>query len=437
MKVALVGRTNVGKSSLFNRIAKKKQALVFDEPGITRDLLKACTAWWGYDFEVIDSGGLPLQDQKDELSVKIKEHIDKSFQEADIFIVVMDGKHGLHSEDLRVINEVRKTNKPFICFVNKVDHPKNTETLIADFYQAIPDFLSGSAEQNYGVDELIEFIISEIQKNQTQKTQSPSSDITSLFVIGKANSGKSLLCNQILNKERMIVSSQAGTTLDTVTEFFSKDDAEYSISDNPGSQRGNKEERERLSYAKSLSELKTSHLILLVMDGTKGPSRQDAKLIQLCLEKKKPCILVVNKMDIVKKWDTEDKKQQRDQIKRTFHFYEDLPLVFMSAKTGFNKEKLFEAISSLKQKISFKISTSELNKFFTDVIKKAPSPVYGTSDVKFYYITQTHKTPPEFIAFANYPKGVTPSYRRFVINQMKSHWKLQGIPIHLHILPKR
>lgn len=550
MKILIIGRSNVGKSSLFNRIAKRRKALVFDEVGITRDVLTENVHWWGHHFEIMDSGGLPLENTKDELLIMVKKKIELAIKQADAFVIVTDGRTGLHSEDKRAVSLVQKTSKPFTIFVNKVDNPKNTELQKAEFFILSHKPISGSVEQEYGVDELIEWIITEkkklsnslSQKNETSAdldskasgleddlgsldsdssasglglsdldTSSGSLDSdsdledanesaallteqddvlvdentsksleveaeadallseggfskitkskkisstakskkftkskelnknkpTALFVMGKANSGKSMLCNQILNEDRMIVCSQPGTTLDTVTEFFSKDKQSYSISDNPGSRKGKREEREKLSFAKSRTEIEKSHIILLVIDAVVGPSRQDTRLIQLCLEKRKPIVVVMNKMDLVRNLDVQEREQKRIELKRCFHFCEDLPVVYISAKTAYNKEKLFKAILDIKQKMHFKISTSKLNSFFTQTIKKAPSPVYGTSDVKFYYITQTNKTPPDFVAFANYPKGVTPAYRRFVINQMKENWNLQGIPIGFHILARK
>ena len=438
MKVVIVGRTNVGKSSLFNRLIKKRKSLVINESGITRDLLKDRTTWWGCDFELVDSGGFPEWGAKDELSIKILEKIKVAIQQADIFLVIVDGKAGLRFEDSQVMKIVRKTGKPFVLFVNKIDRPDQTDLLVAPFFELNPDLLSGSFENNYGVYEIVEWIIAEKKKKGSFfKEISKDQQVTKLFVIGKANSGKSLLCNQILNTDRMIVSSQPGTTLDTVTDFFSHNKEEYSISDNPGARRGNREEREKISFAKSRSELKESDIVLLVLDIQLGPSRQEARLVRLCLDQKKPVILLANKMDLIKKLSPEDRKRKIEEIEKIFHFYLDLPIVFISAKTGYHKHRLFEMIESIKQKIQFRVSTSELNNFFTKIIRKAPAPVYGTSDVKFYYINQTHRQPPEFIAFANYPKGVTPAYNRFIVNKIKQKWDLKGIPISFHALEKR
>ncbi|MCZ0932243.1 MAG: ribosome biogenesis GTPase Der [Oligoflexia bacterium] len=436
MKVLIVGRTNVGKSSLFNRLVKKNSSLVINESGITRDLLKDKAHWWGHDFEVIDSGGLPSSRQKDALSLKILEKINLALKTADIFIVVVSAKESLQPEDFDLLKKARKINKPFLLFVNKVDNPQKTDILTAPFFELNPKLLSGSVENNYGVDEIVEWIISQKQRLKLDlKSKAP--EHTKLFVTGRANSGKSLLCNQILGSNRMIVSSKSGTTLDTVTESFSYNKKGYVISDNPGSRRGNREEREKISYAKSRSELETADIVLLVLDALLKPGRQETRLTQTCLEEHKPVILVVNKMDLLKKYSSEEKKEIQQEIKKTFHFYPDLPIVYMSAKTAYHKDKLFKTIEELKRKISFKVSTSELNRFFSKVIRKAPAPVYGVSDVKFYYINQTNKKPPEFIAFANYPKGVTASYKRFIINKIKKEWNLKGIPIAFHALPKR
>ena len=444
-----LGTNQCGKSSLFNRLVKRKKSLVINESGITRDLLKEKVEWWGHEFEVIDSGGLPESHKRNELSLKIMEKIKQAIEQADVFVIVVDGKAGLRPEDFQVLKMARKADKAFLLFVNKVDQPDQTESLTAPFFELSSDFLSGSFENNYAVDEIVEWIISQKEKNQSVQKQSgdvllseksvvkTQKGVTQLFVIGRANSGKSLLCNQILQQDRMIVSSQSGTTLDTVTEFFSHNQMDYMISDNPGSRRGNREEKEKISFAKSRSELERADIVLLVLDASLGPSRQETRLVELCLDKHKPVLLVINKMDLLKNLPKEEKKQKREEIQRKFHFYSDLPVVFMSAKTGFHKDKLFQMIENIKQKINFRISTSKLNNFFTKVIRKAPAPVYGTQDVKFYYINQTKKKPPEFIAFANYPKGVTPAYNRFIVNKIKEKWNLKGIPIAFYALPKR
>ena len=483
MKILIMGRTNVGKSSLFNRLIKKRKALVINEKGITRDLLRDKAHWWGEDFELIDSGGLP--EAKDELSLQILEKIHTALEMTDVIVMMVDAKASLQPRDFEVLKKVRKSNKPFLLFINKVDHPAHKDRLTMPFYELHSEFLSGSVENNDAVDEIVEWIISQkkqlkkreslkelAQRVESQPTQegvvqaSPTQEKTiekdlvsskdseagitqetalkpkdiekeqanlNLFVIGRSNSGKSLLCNQILGTSRMIVSSQAGTTLDTVTEDFFHNQSFYSISDNPGSRRGSRAEREKISFTKSRSELEKADIVLLVLDAQLAPSRQESRLIELCLKKQKPVLLVLNKVDLINR---EEKKQREEDIQKTFHFYSDLPYVFVSAKTGRYKKKLFEKVERLSEKLAFRVSTSELNQFFFKVIRKAPAPVYGTSDVKFYYVNQTNKKPPEFLAFTNYPKGVSPAYKRFVIKKIKERWDLDGIPIAFHALKK-
>ena len=439
MKCLILGRTNVGKSSLFNRIIKRRKALVFNEAGITRDILKEIVVYEDSRFEIMDSGGFP-EEVSSELEDKVQKKILSSMEEADAFIFVADAKQGVHSKDKEILNSVRKTGKPFLFFLNKVDDQENPEIHESEFFNLSSELLSGSCEKNLGITPVLKWITDLKkspdfqQKKRLKKTlkTSNSADLVKLFVVGKANSGKSLLCNQILNKDRMIVSALAGTTLDTVEDFFTKDKEAYSICDNPGSRRGTRAEKEKLSFVKSRSQLDEADIVLLVSDGTQGLSRQEARWVELCLKSQKPIILILNKWDLVK----DQKEDLEEQVKKYFRFYSDIPFVFMSAKTGENKEKLFKLISHIKKKMHTHIPTPQLNQFFMQVIRKAPSPVYGNSDVKFFYITQTKKTPPSFIAFANHPKGVTPSYKRFVMERIKRQWNLKGIPIQLHVLSR-
>lgn len=432
MKAVIVGRTNTGKSSLFNRITKSRRALVFNEKGITRDILREKVHWWGRSFEILDSGG--WTSEKGEISKKIQEKFLEVIKEGDAFIIVADGKAGLQPDDVKVLEPIRKTGKPFLYFVNKVDKTSNTDLLTADFYSLSSHLVSGSCEKNIGIDSIIEWVIQ-------QKSSSAVPDISSspleIFVTGKANSGKSLLCNKILGADRMIVSSIAGTTLDTVKSFFSKGDQQYAISDNPGSRRGQREERERLSYSKSQSHIEEAHIVLTVIDSSMGPGRQDTRLVRFCLEKRKPVILIANKWDLLQQKNVEERKNFRDQMSKIFHFCPDIPLVYMSAKTGYKKDRLFEVIADINKKMKTRIPTSKLNDFLKKTIRKAPSPVYGTSDVKCYYITQNTRIPPEFIVFVNHPKGVTDSYKRFILNRIKKHFGLEGLPLSLKVLSNK
>ena len=477
MKVLIVGRANVGKSSLFNRITHSRKALVFQEPGITRDILKEKAEHKNRSFEIMDSGGLSESHKTSELFSKVREKTLQTFETADAFVLVADGRAGVQPGDVETLELVRKTNKPFLLFVNKVDDPNRSAEATADFFYFTSRIVSGSCERNQGVDAVLDWIVSLIPQptvtdslglppdesreksrfaessgerpssvfpleqqmgvrpEESKRRDSRDGDRTELFVMGKANSGKSLLCNRILNRDRMIVCSLPGTTLDTVQDFFSTDEGEYSLTDSPGARRGAREERERLSFAKSRASVDKTHIVLLVADGTKGVGRWEARLAELCLNRQKPVILVINKADLTLKQEG-FRENITKQVEKTFRFYPDIPVIYVSAKTGKNREKLLRLIAEIREKTRFQVTTPRLNDFFFRVIRKAPAPVYRSRDVKFYYVTQTRKTPPSFIAFANCPEGVTPSYKKFIVNQIKKRWGLQGVPIQFHALPK-
>ena len=488
MKVLIVGRANVGKSSLFNRITHSRKALVFQEPGITRDILREKAEHKNRDFEIMDSGGFSENYKTSELFFKVREKTLQTFETADAFVLVADGRVGVQPGDLETLELVRKANKPFLFFVNKVDDPNKSAEVTADFFHFTSRIVSGSCERNQGIEAVLDWIVAlmppprvvalgkppdESQEESQEESQDESQeesrltesfeektssvfplkqqtgvgpapskrrdsrdgDRTELFVMGKANSGKSLLCNRLLNRDRMIVCSLPGTTLDTVQDFFSTNEGEYSLTDSPGARRGAREERERLSFAKSRASADKAHIVLLVADGTKGVGRWEARLAELCLNRQKPVILVINKTDLIPER-TEFRENITRQVEKTFRFYPDIPVIYVSAKTGKNREKLLKLVTEIRMKTQFQVSTSRLNDFFFRVIRKAPAPVYGSRDVKFYYVTQTRKIPPSFIAFANCPEGVSPSYKKFVINQIKKRWSLQGVPVQFHALPK-
>ena len=490
MKVVIAGRPNTGKSSLFNRMVRARKALVFDEGGITRDLLKETVSWRGRSFEIWDSGGWTAR--KGDLPQKIQEKILSAFKSGDAFILVADGKAGPQPEDAQVLERIRKTGKPFLLFINKADSPSKTHLLTADFRSfGAENLLAGSCESNFGVEGVVDWILQQQSESgggdpaavaapAQPETGAPEADLpetskgrpapaaqqkaslktrsarrrseplesgpleegaagpTELFVIGKANSGKSRICNRILNESRMIVSAVAGTTLDTVRDVFSESGRAYALSDNPGSRRGRRRERERLSYVKSRSLMEEkAHIALIVIDAVAGASRMDARAARFCVQTRKPFVLIVNKWDLLQNQSEDVRAAARKTVKDIFHFCKDAPLVFMSAKTGFHKNKLFEAVRDLEGKMTRRIPALQLNRFLQETVKQAPSPVFGTQNVKFYSIAQTRRVPPEFAAFANHPKGVSDSYKRFLLDRLKRRFQLQGVPLSLNVLKRK
>ncbi|HWU44341.1 MAG TPA: ribosome biogenesis GTPase Der, partial [Bdellovibrio sp.] len=324
--------------------------------------------------------------------------------------------------------------KPFLLVINKVDKVMEEEMAKADFYEFGVDVISASFEQRRGVGEILEWITNLVQKNPG--TVKEGMNIT---IVGKPNVGKSSICNLLLGVNRMLVSDVAGTTVDAVDSPFVYNGKKYTLVDTAGLRKSAKREEdlEIISAFKSQEAMRRADIVLLMVDGTIGPTDQDARIMQAILEDHKGVIVVANKSDLGGKEIPEYRKVFREQVQRTFHFFDDVHVVFTSAKTGAGIEDLFETIEKVSDQINFRVQTSELNDFFFETIRKAPAPVWGTTNVKFYYVTQTYQKPPSFIAFANHPDGVSNSYRRFLVKNIKERWDLHGLPIRIFCMKSR
>ena len=433
-KVLIVGRPNVGKSSLFNRLARQRKALVVNQPGVTRDILKQRVSWWGVDFEVWDSGGLWAEESH--WGSLIDKKVRQAIEQSDLVIFVMDARSGFLEEDKRTFHLVKRSGKPFLALVNKVDKLDQSESLLSDFYRMGISLLPCAFEKDKGVSEAVEWILSHA-KNKSTSTVDSVSPHACLLLAGKTNVGKSTLCNALLKKDRALISPVAGTTMDVIKDQFQYGGKTYTLLDTAGIEKNTEKDQktESLAELKTRQSFKQADVIMLLVDAFTGPSRQDARLLDFCVAAHKAVILVVNKWDLAIK-QGKSKTEYRKNVQDKFRFYSNLPIVFISALDTTSLGALMKKVDEVHQKLHFRITTSELNRFFTEVIRKAPSPVYGVQDVKFYYLTQTHQTPPSFIAFANYPQGVRDSYRRFLVRQIQNKWNLKGIPIRILVLPR-
>ena len=478
-KILIVGRPNVGKSSLFNRLARQRSALTLNHPGVTRDVLKQKCAWWGGEFEVWDSGGLWAEDLK--WSEFINQQVQSAITLTDLVLFVMDARSGLLDEDKKTFRLVQKSGKPFLVLVNKVDDFRKKDLLLSDFQSLGVDLLPCSFEQGEGVPEIVEWVLfhssnRRVKSHQTlkkqnskkvaHKSESGKNKPVLVLLAGQVNVGKSALCNSLLKKNRSLVSPIAGATRDIVQESLVWHKQNYSLWDSAGFKGAKKTKIESLSALKTHQSFEEADLILLLLDGEVGPNRLSARILNLCAQEHKPVIVVVNKWDLVE--DRQDKggsrsgfkgvkkfqsvtsktqvtkrplnmrtkKEYRKYVQRHFRFYPDLPVVFISALKSKGLGQLMKEVAEIYKKSCFRVSTSELNRFFMQVIRQAPSPVYGTQNVRFYYLTQTKEVPPAFIAFANHPKGVRGAYKRFIIRQIQEKWNLKGVPVRLTVLPR-
>jgi len=431
-RVAIIGRPNVGKSTLFNILTRSRKAVVKNQPGVTRDIITGQADWWGHNFEVLDTGGLTSHD--DFFSPLIYRQVLSVLKYVNLLVVVLDSKAGLVPEDRDILRIVKESGQPFIVVVNKVDRDNEAEMQKADFYELGVDIMHASFERRDHVDEIVEKIIEHIPEDMGIEEKG-----VKFAIVGKPNVGKSSICNAILGENRMLVSEVAGTTIDAIEAQFTFRGKPFTLVDTAGLRRQGKrlsraDDVEILSSYKSFDAIDHADIVFLVIDATLGPTEQDAKMAQYVLDQAKAVIVVANKMDLMKKEISEPRKWFRERMAYEFHFAPNLPVVFTSAETGEGLQLMLDEALKVWEKLHFRISTRDLNEFFTSVIRQAPSPVYGTTNVKFYYCTQTEQRPPSFIAFANHPDGVTPAYRRFLINRMQSEWGLQGIPVRVFIM---
>ncbi|MFV8259358.1 ribosome biogenesis GTPase Der [Bdellovibrio bacteriovorus] len=431
-KVAIIGRPNVGKSTLFNIITETRKAVVKNQAGVTRDIMIEPVDIWGKQFDLIDTGG--ITEAGDIFSKLIKEQVTEFLHSVDLIVAVMDGRVGLVPEDRDIIRVAKQTGKPFLLVINKVDSDQDQDMAKADFYEFGVDVVAASFEQRRGLAEILEWVVKQIPENPGTVKEGMN-----IAIVGKPNVGKSSICNAILGYNRMIVSDIAGTTIDSVDSPFVYNDKKYTLVDTAGLRRSAKREEdlEIISAFKSQEAIRRADIVLLMVDGTVGPTDQDARIMQAILEDHKGVIVVANKSDLGGKEVPEYRKTFREQVERVFHFFTDVHIVFTSAKTGYGLEDLFEMIEKVAHQMTFRVPTAELNDFFFETIRKAPAPVWGTTNVKFYYLTQTYQQPPAFIAFANHPDGVTNSYRRFLIKHIKTNWDLHGMPIRIFCMKSR
>lgn len=430
--IAIIGRPNVGKSTLFNLLTESRKAVVKDQPGVTRDLLFEEAELWGKTFELIDTGG--LTEAEDDFSHLIMEQVVSFLKSADYLLVVMDGREGLCPEDRDIIRIAKESGKLFLIVVNKVDKVSELDIAGAEFFEFSQDVVTCSFERRLGLDPLLQWIHDHVSEASSVKT-----DEFTLAIVGKPNVGKSSLCNRLLGQSRLLVSDVAGTTTDSVEVPFSFNDKKYILVDTAGLRRTSRryDDLEIISAFKTGKAIHHAELVLLVIDGMVGPTDQDSKILESIMESHKGVILVVNKTDIAEDAMDEFRRTTRAKIEKEFHYYTDIPVAFISALTGRGLKDLFETIEEVREKLYKRISTNALNEFFMQVIRQAPAPVYGVKDVKFYYLTQTRQFPPSFIAFANHPDGVDNSYRRFIAKKLKEEFQLDGIPIRIFVMKSR
>ena len=433
--VALVGRPNVGKSTLFNRITKARKAIVDPTPGVTRDRHYEKVTVNDRQFILIDTGGIELG-RDENMSTLIQQQTQHAIDEADIIVLLLDARGGLLAEDYEVVSMLRRVDKPFFYVVNKIDGPEQEQTLLSQFYELGIDHLWGvSAEHGYGVAYFLENLVASMAP--AEEGEILPDDTIKIACIGRPNVGKSSLINRLLGEERMVVSEIPGTTRDAVDTLLERNGRSYLLIDTAGIRRKGKvtDKLEKFSVMRALSTLERCDIALLLIDAGEGITEQDTKVISYALERGRACLLLVNKWDLVKN----EKKQQKkilEEVAIATRFMEYAPVLNISALTGAGTNRIFSVLDEVYKQYITEFPTNMINNILKKAIETHNPPLHKGKRLKFYYTTQVGIKPPTFIIFVNYPKGVHFSYHRFLINQFSSGLGLDKIPVKI-ILKER
>ncbi len=435
--VALVGRPNVGKSTLFNRITKSRNALVDSTPGVTRDRHYERVVLDDKLFMLVDTGG--IDDNPEDLMVgHIRDQAMAAIEEADIILFLMDGREGVTPADHEVVNLLRRAGdkKKIFHVVNKIDGPEVEDDLLSQFYElGIEQLWSLSAEHSYGFKTLMDDLGSSLSKSESS-IKLPDDTIKVAF-FGRPNVGKSSMINRILGEERMVVSEVSGTTRDSVDTLLSYGKYNYLLIDTAGIRRKGKtkEKLEKFSILKALLAMERCDIAAVLIDAAEGITEQDTKVIGYTQEQGRGLILLVNKWDLIK----DDKKRQDklwQDIGRAIPFVSFAPLLNVSALTGYGIKRLFPTIGAVYKQYTAKFPTSALNRLLQDAVDDHSPPIYKNKRLKFYYTSQVGSCPPSFVVMSNSSKGIHFSYKRYLTNRFRDGLGLDKVPVQLIIRDK-
>ena len=427
--IALVGRPNVGKSTLFNRLARKRIAIVHDLPGITRDRNIAPVDYQGYKFLAVDTGGFE-PGTKEELSGKMVAQSKMAIEDADGIIFLLDRIDGWTNEDQEIFDMLRKTQKPVFLAVNKVDDPIH-ESGLGEFYESgASEIFPISSAHGRGIQTLLESIAIQLPIKETHEEK--ESDIISLGIIGQPNVGKSSLVNSFLGEEKQIVHDAPGTTRDPVDSYCRYHGQEFRLIDTAGIRRKSRVSflPEKFSMVGSLKSIENSDVVLLVIDATQGIVQQDAHIGGYIKDRGKAAIIIVNKWDLIEK-DSTTLEKMRTTIREKLKFLDYCPILFVSAMTGKRVPVILEKVKVVYGEYSKRIKTADVNKIVAEITSRHTPPRKGTKVTKFYYSNQIGTKPPRFVITTNVPEAINISYHRFVENRLRYHFGFEGTPIEL------
>ncbi|OLS01685.1 ribosome biogenesis GTPase Der [Tissierella creatinophila] len=431
--LCIIGRPNVGKSTLFNRIVGKKIAITEDQPGVTRDRIYSEGEWLGNHFTVIDTGGLEPE-KEDTIMSNIQKQAQVAIETADVILFVVDGIEGLTSTDREIANILRKSGNEVILAVNKIDNPKNGSDVYEFYELGFGEPMIISSEQGLGIGDLLDEVVKYFPK---EIMDSEEDDLIKVTLIGKPNVGKSSLINNILGEERVIVTNIPGTTRDAIDSYFKYEENEYVFIDTAGLRRKRSidENIERYSVIRTLTAIDRADICILVIDALEGVTEQDTKIAGYAHDNGKAMIIAINKWDLVEKENLTYREFEKS-IRETLGFMTYAPIVFISALTGQRVPKLMDLLNIVNNNYSLRISTGVLNDIINQAVLMNQPPSEKGRRCKIYYGTQASVRPPTFIIFINDKELMHFSYERYLENQIRTHFGFSGTPIKLEFRQK-
>jgi ribosome-associated GTPase EngA len=429
--VAIVGRPNVGKSMLFNKLTGHRTAIVEDTPGVTRDRIYGKCEWNGRSFELIDTGGIEPSTDSEMLQF-MRRQAEIAIESAEVIIMVTDVKVGVTAADLEVATLLKRSKKPVVVAVNKCDAVGPVNPEVYEFYDlGLGDPVETSAVHGHGTGDLLDFVTAHLSDDEGEDEED---ELVKVAIVGKPNVGKSSLLNRILGVERVIVSDQAGTTRDAIDSYFENEHGKYLFIDTAGMRRKSKVDDaiEKYSNMRSVSAIERADVVLILIDAQEGVTEQDTKIAGLAHEAGKASILVINKWDLVDK-DTNTMDRMTKEIRQGLSYMPYAPVLFISAKTGQRVDRLYELINYVSEQAAMRITTGMLNSVLADAQARVQPPTDKGRRLKIFYVTQAGVKPPHFIFFCNDAKLFHFSYQRYLENQIRAVFGLEGTPVKITI----
>ena len=425
--IAIVGRPNVGKSTLFNKLIGQRMSIVDDTPGVTRDRIYAKGEWLDHEFMLVDTGGIE-PDSKDVILSQMREQAQLAIDSADAIILVVDIKTGVTASDESVAQMLQKSGKPIVLCVNKCDRLGDDPPEIYEFYNlGLGDPIAVSSVHGHGTGDLLDAVF---EKMPDEKAEESDNDILKVAIIGKPNAGKSSLINKILGENRMIVSNIAGTTRDAVDSMVTRGEKQYLFIDTAGIRRKSKvnDNLERYSVLRAYMAVDRADVCVMMIDAEEGFTEQDSKIAGYAHEQGKACVIAINKWDLIDK-DGKTMQEFTKKLEVDFSFMSYAPFVFISAKTGQRIDKLFQLIDYTSEQNARRISTGKLNELLSYATARVQPPSDKGKRLKIYYLTQPSVKPPTFVCFCNNKELFHFSYQRYIENQIRDAFGLDGTPI--------